>query len=150
MINELERRIIDNILTFENVGEIVASLVKRYAEKKPDEITGLIRLNNDLLATHTKHLEQLHNQALHSLQWQVCNIYFIKKNFEVNNNEDFVVAILTCKTLFPEGDVSYGSELEKKYFDSMVSYLKDNLSEYLDSDWANMQGLNSYIKLIAQ
>lgn len=150
MINEMQSTLIDGILDFENAGEVIKCLVKEYAGKNPADITSLMKLNNDLMIVHTKNLEQLNNEARHSLSWQVCNTYWIKKNYEVKNNEDFVVAIHACKTLFPEGNASYASQLEKKYFDSMVAYLKNNLSEYLDSDWAKTQGLNSYIKLVTQ
>jgi hypothetical protein len=148
MITEKQYTLIDSVLAFENAGEVVKCLVKEYAEKNPTEILSLIKLNNDLITVHTKHLEQLNNEALHALQWSVCNTYFLKKKFEVSRNEDFVIAITACKALFPEGKVSYASQLEQQYFNSMVAYLKSHLSEYLDSDWAEMYGCNSYIKLI--
>jgi hypothetical protein len=148
MINEMQSTLLDTILVFENVGEFVTCLVKDYASQNPTEISNLIKLNNDLMIEHTKHLERLNSEAEHALRWQVCNTYFLKKNFEVASNEDFIIALTACEVLFPDGDIFYGSQLEKKYFQSMLAYLKTNLTEYLDSDWATMYNHNKYIKLI--
>lgn len=150
MITETQSQVMDCILSLENVDEFIGHMIVEFAKGKPEKIPALIKMNNDLIAETSRKLEAEKVKAQYALTLEVYDIVYKrgKKKFKINNDLEFITAIHACRSLYPDGDIQHESELGKIYFNAMLGYLKEHLSEYLDDDWSKLYGFNDYIKMI--
>jgi len=144
MINQMQEALIEGILDFDNAQEVILTALKRHSQKNPDEIINVLNAMNLLVANNIRHNQEINQASNNALSYSIAMI----GKQTVNNNLDFVTAINNCKILCPDGNTSGNSPAVIKYFKSMLEYLKQHESEYLDSDWSVTFDHNKYLHTI--
>jgi hypothetical protein len=142
--NEL---LMETVLRDEHSKEIIFELQNRYFDDYPNEIPEVIKQNNNLMEIYTLSLQKENTKIENALEWEVCQNYK-NKNFKINDNYSFIVALKSCQILCPDGNYFGQSELVKRYFKNMVQYLRDHELEYVNTDWSRMYNTNDYMVFI--
>lgn len=145
MLSSEELNLIFTLMNKENFLEIVREVNSTFGQLHPDKIEELLTINNSLISAKVKSLNNDNCRKEQAIHWVVCDLA-TKKNFAINNNGSFIVALNACKELFPNAKKEHGSEASNKYFDAMKEYFLSHKEEYLDSDWAITYGHNNYLK----
>ena len=148
MRTEKQEKLIQNIIDDPDAEGLIVESLMRYIKQNPHRIIGIQQTIISLTTIVLKKMENQINTSREGLRYAIGEFYWKNKNYAVKNNASFVVAVRICKELFPNGDTTYTSEYEKKYFTSMLVYLRDNRDEYVDSSWAISYNYNNYFKMI--
>jgi hypothetical protein len=146
MLTLKQEQTIKEILEMEDPYMFITILLKAYAQSGTEKLTDLICWSTHLGTMLADQIENKLNLSLHALRQATTDHYWIKKNFEINDNLTFITAAMSCKCLYPDGHADGGSELEHKYFNSFVNYLQIHLVEYMD--WAAHMHMAEYFDLV--
>ena len=143
MINQMQESLIESMLDFYNAQEVILTALKRHSRKNPDEIINVLNAMNMLVADNIRINQEQNSKIENSLSFTITSLpKNIKTEFE------FITALSNCEILCPDGNTEGNSPAVKKYFASMLEYLKTHEKEYLDSDWAKHNGHNGYLHTI--
>jgi len=144
MITQMQESLVEGLLQFDNAQEVILTALKRHSKNNPAEIINVLNAMNMLVADNIRINQEQVNDTENALAYSVS----LLSNKKIKNNIEFVTALDACKILVPNAETKYQSESVINYYESMLEYLKEHESEYLDSDWAISFNHNKYLHTI--
>lgn len=146
MISPYEKRILEEILNWNDVDEAIDYLMAEYAKKGAANALHLLSRIGDIASVQVAQSEKRvveYSQAAHWLMAQ--------RELKPDKSGTFFATLLpVCKIMFPNGNADGYCEAEQRYFRQFLEAFSDKNQFRWDRDrtWADMYGYTEYLQLI--
>ena len=146
MITPYEKGILDEILKWRDVAEVIDYMLAEYAKGGATNVVHLLSRIGDLAGVQVAQSEKRVSEYSQAAHWLMA-----QRELKPDKTGSFFAAQLpVCMVMFPNGNADGHCEAEKRYFRQFLEAFSDKNQFRWDRDrsWADMYGYTEYLQLV--